>query len=55
MKFDTEYEKLTFEEITSALNNKSLQSFSITDEITSFNYQNLQTLKEILEKRIIKI
>ena len=55
INFDTEYEKLTLEEIKSALNNKSLQSFSITDEITSFNYQNLQTLKEILEKRIIKI
>ena len=55
INFDTEYEKLTLEEIKSALNNKSLQSFSITDEVTSFNYQNLQTLKEILEKRIIKI
>lgn len=55
INFDTEYEKLTLEEIKLALYNKSLQPFSVTNEVTSLTFKELSNIVEILNNRIIQI
>jgi len=53
--FDEEYEQLTLVDIKASLEAKTLDKFSVTDDVTSMNYNELLLMQQYLQNRIVKI
>ena len=53
--FDDVYEQATLEDIRASLEAKTLDKFSVTDDVTSLNYNELKLMENFLSQRIVKI